>query len=105
MYGLPLDHPPNNHLERHFEPSFEDLCFEALAALVESQADLIEVRRRAEGHWEASVWVEQFPGTTWPLALFQARGSTAATALLAAWKRVPPESRKGPRNPEALREA
>lgn len=100
MYGLPLDPVPQPSLERHFEPSFEALCFEELAALVERQAELIEVRGRAEDLWEASIWVEQFPGTTWPLARYQARGGTAAAALLAAWKRVPPECRRG-RGPRA----
>jgi hypothetical protein len=88
-----------NRIEPHFDESFQALCFEELVALVEREAEALEVRHRADDLWEATLWIEEFPGTTWPLSLYSARAETAAAALLAAWGRVPSAMRgmkKGP---------
>lgn len=84
MNALPL-----NRLEPHFDDSFQALCFEELVALVEKEAEGLEVRHRADSLWEATIWIEEFPGTTWPLSLYSARAETAAAALLSAWARTP----------------
>lgn len=78
-----------NSLERHFDESFQALCFEELVRLLEGHADSIEVRRRGgDQPWEARLWVEEYPGTTWPLALYLAEGNSAQAALLGAWAKA-----------------
>jgi hypothetical protein len=78
-------------LEKQFESSFEALFFEELVRIVERRASALEVRRWGDQQWEARLWVEEFPGTTWPLTLYLAKAGTATAALLAAWKNIPAE--------------
>lgn len=73
-----------NTLEIHFEPSFEAVKFEAVVSLVEKDAADIEVRRHSDERWLATIWIEKYPGSTWPRAPFSASGTTAAEALLLA---------------------
>lgn len=90
---------PLNRIEPYFDESFQALCFEELVALLEREAEALEVRHRADSLWEATIWIEEFPGTTWPLSLYSARAETAAAALLSAWGRVPPAKRGNKKGP------
>jgi|GEM_PF-6297021 len=72
------------NLEAHFEPSFETVKFEEIVALIEKNAADIEVRRQENERWLATIWIEKYPGSTWPRAPFSASGATAAEALLLA---------------------
>jgi len=72
------------NLEGQFEDSFEEVKFEEIVALISITATDIEVRRRSNERWMATVWIEKYPGSTWPRAPFTASGETAAEALLLA---------------------
>lgn len=72
------------NLETQFEPSFEAVKFEEIVAIVERSAADIEVRRHSDERWLATIWIEKYPGSTWPRAPFTASGATAAEALLLA---------------------
>ncbi len=72
------------NVETHFERSFEAVNFEEIVALVEKEAADIEVRRHSDERWLATIWIEKYPGSTWPRAPFTASGATAAEALALA---------------------
>ncbi len=76
------------NLENVFEPSFQAVQFEEIVALVEKSAADIEVRRHSDERWLATIWIEKYPGSTWPRALFSASGATAAEALLLAHEKA-----------------
>lgn len=81
-------------LETQFEDSFHRICLEELVHFLEKECEALEVRGRGQGVWEARLWIEEFPGTTWPLVLYRGQAGTATCALLEAWRQTP-RSQKG----------